>query len=271
MIRRPPRSTLFPYTTLFRSSTLWAPRTVRRRTARVLTESRASGVAKADAAMVVRRSRYRASAAESVTCPLAVLPAHDVQRHDAVVREDGDPLVTPAVDRAVQDGTEAAAPEIDVGIARASEVGTLEPAGVRPDDELERWLPGAGEPQPASGGAVDAETREGGRRLGDELEARAVREDLKQLAHRVERRAMSIHAPRRGRLLDDDDRIRALDDGDRVHVLVREHGQRERAGHRVRAARQNLRASPQEQQDDEAQGDDLEMLGAHAALLAASG
>src|SRR2546422_7150121 len=65
MIRRPPRSTLFPYTTLFRSSTLWAPRTVRRRTARVLTESRATGVAKADAAMVVRRSRYRASAAES--------------------------------------------------------------------------------------------------------------------------------------------------------------------------------------------------------------
>src|SRR3989475_6508110 len=60
MIRRPPRSTLFPYTTLFRS------------------------------------------------------------------REDGDPLVTPAVDRAVQDGAEAAAPEIDVGIARASEVGTLE-------------------------------------------------------------------------------------------------------------------------------------------------
>src|SRR2546422_1452321 len=49
-------------------------------------------------------------------------------------------------------------------------------------------------------------TREGGRRLGDELEARAVREDLKQLAHRVERRAMSIHAPRRGRLLDDQDR-----------------------------------------------------------------
>src|SRR2546422_7140482 len=25
MIRRPPRSTLFPYTTLFRSSTVWAP------------------------------------------------------------------------------------------------------------------------------------------------------------------------------------------------------------------------------------------------------
>src|SRR3712207_7695573 len=27
MIRRPPRSTLFPYTTLFRSSTLWSLRT----------------------------------------------------------------------------------------------------------------------------------------------------------------------------------------------------------------------------------------------------
>src|SRR5207248_7508548 len=73
---------------------------------------------------------------------IAVLPAHHVQRHDAVVREDGDPLVTPAVDRALQDGAEAAAPEIDVRIARASEVGTLEPAGVRTDDERERWLPG---------------------------------------------------------------------------------------------------------------------------------
>src|SRR2546427_9754583 len=79
---------------------------------------------------------------------IAVLPAHDVQRHDAVAREDGDPLVTPAVDRAVQDGTEAAAPEIDAGIARTSEIGTLEPAGAPPDEWLERWLPGAGEPQP---------------------------------------------------------------------------------------------------------------------------
>src|SRR5207253_8232527 len=41
-------------------------------------------------------------------------------------------------------------------------------------------------------------------------------------------------------------------------------------GHRVRAAGQKLAAAPQEQQDDEAQGDEPEMLGAHAALLAAS-
>src|SRR5204862_6671581 len=104
---------------------------------------------------------------------------------------------------------------------RALVVVTREHAGVRTDDEPERWLPGAGEPQPVYGGAVAAETREGGGRLGDELEARPVREDLKQLAHRVERRAMSIHAPRRGRLLEDHDRISALHDGDSVHVLDR--------------------------------------------------
>src|SRR5207247_6755410 len=124
---------------------------------------------------------------------IAVLPAHDVQRHDAVVREGSDPLVTPAVDRAIQDGAEAAAPEIDVGIARASEEGTLEPAGMRPDDELERWLPGAGDPQPASGGAVDAETREGGGRLGDEREARAGRGDRQPPAHPRRRRPAPSH------------------------------------------------------------------------------
>src|SRR6266568_4783836 len=107
-----------------------------------------------------RRSRSLARSSSTARPPhdVAVLPAHHVQRHDAVAREGSDPLVTPAIDRAVQDGAEAAAPEIDVGIARESEVGTLEPAGMRPDDELERWLPGAGEPQPASAGAVHAET-----------------------------------------------------------------------------------------------------------------
>src|SRR2546430_9439330 len=67
------------------------------------------------------------------------------------------------------------------------------------------------------------------------------------------------------------DRVRSLDDGDGVHVRLRERGQRERPRHRVRAARQQLAAAPQEQQDDETDGDELEMLGAHAALPAVSG
>src|SRR5206468_8770382 len=104
-----------------------------------------------------------------------------------------DPLVTPAVDRAVHDGGEAAAPEIHVRVALASEVGALEVGRARPDDELEQRLPAAREPQPASGGAVHAETGEGRRRLGYELATRRVREGLKYLAHEVGRHAVAIH------------------------------------------------------------------------------
>src|SRR5256885_12048873 len=39
MIRRPPRSTLFPYTTLFRSPTSWPPRAAPRRSCRCRTRT----------------------------------------------------------------------------------------------------------------------------------------------------------------------------------------------------------------------------------------
>src|SRR5207249_10570361 len=129
-------------------------------------------------------------------------------------------LIPPPVDGAVRDRGEAAGPEVDVSVARPTDVDALEVGGARPDNELEQRLPAAGEAQPPAGGAVYAETGEGRRLLGDELGAGRIRERLKHLAHRVERRAVAVRAPRRRRLPGQHDRVRALDDGDRVHVRL---------------------------------------------------
>src|SRR6266705_2156405 len=131
--------------------------------------------------------------------------------------------------------------------------------------------------EPAARGAVHVEPGERRRVLGDELRTHRVLQGLKQVAHLVGRGAVPVHGPggggggAGGRLFPQHDRIRRLHDRDRVAIGLDERRHGERTRDRVRAAREERAPAPEEQQDGGTDGDQFEMLRAHAAPVAASG
>src|SRR5688572_33143333 len=83
MIRRPPRSTLFPYTTLFRSRSTWCDTTTRwRRRAR---SRRACGRAETRSARSLRRSEEHTSELQSQSNLVCRLLLEKKKKHENVL------------------------------------------------------------------------------------------------------------------------------------------------------------------------------------------